>query len=80
LCCLVDLGAVGFCFGGDYKRVNATWSAYKETLEKNQANFTAHFYQGAKHGFHNDCTAGYSQADAELAWYRTIEFFTKQLV
>ena len=80
MCCLVDLGAVGFCFGGDDKHVNATWPAYKETLEKNQANFTAHFYQGAKHGFYNDSTARYSKVDAELAWDRTIEFLTKHLV
>ena len=74
------VGPLMLQFGSDDQRVNATWPAYKETLEKNQADFTAHFYEGAKHGFHNDSTARYSEADAELAWGRTLAFFTKHLV
>ena len=66
-------------FGGDDKRVNATWPDYETTLKSNKARYTAHFYAGAKHGFHNDSTGRYSEKNAELAWTRTIEFFNKEL-
>jgi len=66
-------------FGSDDKRVNATWPDYETELKKNSARYTAHFYEGAKHGFHNDSTARYSEKDAELAWSRTLDFFDKEL-
>lgn len=66
-------------FGSDDKRVNATWPAYEATLKKNNASYAAHFYEGAKHGFHNDSTGRYSEADAELAWSRTLNFFQEHL-
>ena len=66
-------------FGGEDKRVNATWPDYEALLIKNEARYTAHFYAGAKHGFHNDSTGRYSPEDAELAWLRTLAFFSKEL-
>jgi carboxymethylenebutenolidase len=36
-------------------------------------------YKNAKHGFHNDSTARYDKDNAELAWQRTLTFFTKKL-
>jgi carboxymethylenebutenolidase len=66
-------------FGSLDKRVNATWPAYEAALVENKAAYAAHFYEDAMHGFHNDSTARYSPDDAELAWARTIEFFTKEL-
>jgi carboxymethylenebutenolidase len=66
-------------FGSEDKRVNATWQDYEKTLKSNKANYTAHFYDGAMHGFHNDSTARYSAKDAELAWSRTLAFFNKEL-
>lgn len=66
-------------FGRLDKRVNATWPAYEAALKENGAAYTAHFYEDAMHGFHNDSTARYSPDDAELAWSRTLAFFTKEL-
>ena len=61
------------------KRVNATWPEYEADLQKNNINFTMHIYPQANHGFHNDSTGRYDQANAELAWTRTLAFFKQQL-
>ena len=66
-------------FAEQDKRVNATWEAYEIVLKTNKANYDAHFYAGAQHGFHNDSTSRYSPKDAELSWPRTISFFKQQL-
>jgi carboxymethylenebutenolidase len=60
-------------------RVNAGWPAYEQALKANHATFTAHMYEGANHGFHNDTTPRYDEAAAKLAWQRTLDFFTKYL-
>jgi carboxymethylenebutenolidase len=61
------------------KRVNATWPEYEKDLKANGSPFTMHMYPGVNHGFHNDSTARYDEAAAELAWSRTIAFFNKHL-
>ncbi len=61
------------------KRVNATWPAYEEALKKHKVPYTAYVYTNANHGFHNDSTARYQEKNAELAWSRTLEFFTQNL-
>jgi carboxymethylenebutenolidase len=61
------------------KRVNAGWPAYEEALKANHVTYTAYFYEGANHGFHNDTTPRYDEAAAKLAWQRTLEFFNKYL-
>jgi carboxymethylenebutenolidase len=60
-------------------RINAGWPAYEEALKANKATYTAHFYEGTNHGFHNDTTPRYDEAAAKLAWTRTLEFFNKYL-
>lgn len=60
-------------------RVNAGWPAYEEALKANQVKYTAHMYEGANHGFHNDTTPRYDEAAAKLAWKRTLEFFNQHL-
>jgi carboxymethylenebutenolidase len=60
-------------------RINAGWPAYQEALKANQVTFTAHMYEGANHGFHNDTTPRYDEAAAKLAWRRTLDFFNKYL-
>jgi carboxymethylenebutenolidase len=60
-------------------RVNGGWPAYEEALKANHATYTAHFYEGANHGFHNDTTPRYDEAAAKLAWQRTLDFFNKYL-
>ncbi|MCZ4279311.1 dienelactone hydrolase family protein [Kiloniella laminariae] len=60
-------------------RVNEGWPAYEAALKENGKDYTAHIYEGVNHGFHNDTTPRYDEAAAELAWKRTIEFFTEKL-
>ena len=61
------------------KRVNAGWPAYEDALKKYNKEYTAFIYPGVNHGFHNDTTARFDQAAAELAWKRTIDFFNEKL-
>ncbi|HUF62486.1 MAG TPA: dienelactone hydrolase family protein [Verrucomicrobiales bacterium] len=61
------------------ERVNEGWPAYKEALEKAGVKYTAHFYEGANHGFHNDTTPRFDEAAAKLAWTRTVDFFNETL-
>jgi len=60
-------------------RVNAGWPAYEAALKEHGKDYTAHIYEGANHGFHNDSTPRYDEKQAELAWERTIDFFKKHL-
>ncbi|MDO6388764.1 dienelactone hydrolase family protein [Pontibacter sp. BT731] len=60
-------------------RVNEGWPAYEATLKANNKKYTAHFYPGSNHGFHNDTTPRYDKAAAELAWQRTVDFFNQYL-
>jgi len=60
-------------------RVNATWPEYESDLKRYQVDYTMYMYPGANHGFHNDSTARYDEANAELAWQRTLEFFREHL-
>lgn len=60
-------------------RVNSTWPEYEKALQKNGVNYKAHTYEQTQHGFHNDSTARYNAAAAELAWARTLAFFKEHL-
>jgi len=60
-------------------RVNAGWPAYEQALKANHITYTAHIYEGANHGFHNDTTPRYDEAAAKLAWKRTLEFLSRYL-
>jgi len=62
------------------ERVNSTWPEYELDLKANESPYTVHMYPGVNHGFHNDSTGRYNETAAELAWGRTIEFFTTNLV
>jgi carboxymethylenebutenolidase len=66
-------------YAGLDTRVNGGWPAYEEALKANHATYTAHIYEGANHGFHNDTTPRYDPAAAKLAWQRTLEFFNQYL-
>ena len=67
-------------YGGLDERVNAGWPDYEAALKANGKEYVAHFYEGANHGFHNDSTPRYDEAQAALAWQRTIDFFGEKLV
>src|ERR1700730_11959475 len=58
-------------------RITGNWPAFEEALKANHVTYTAHIYEGANHGFHNDTTPRYDEANAKLAWQRTLNFFNK---
>lgn len=62
------------------ERVNEGWPAYEEALKEHGKEYTAHFYPGANHGFHNTSTPRYDREAAELAWKRTMDFFREKLI
>ena len=66
-------------FGELDTRINEGWPAYEAALKKHNKTYTAYIYEGANHGFHNDTTGRYDEADAKLAWKRTVEFFKEHL-
>lgn len=61
------------------ERVNASWPGYERVLKANKAQYQAHVYTSAQHGFHNDSTGRFAPKAAELAWERTLEFFNQHL-
>jgi carboxymethylenebutenolidase len=66
-------------YAGLDTHVNAGWPAYESALKENKKEYAAYIYPGVNHGFHNDTTPRYDKAAAELAWKRTIDFFTAKL-
>jgi carboxymethylenebutenolidase len=60
-------------------RITGNWPAFEEALKANGVTYTGYVYQGAQHGFHNDTTPRYDEANAKLAWQRTLAFFNKYL-
>lgn len=61
------------------KRITDGWPAYEAALRANHKKYQAFIYENVNHGFHNDTTPRYDKAAAELAWKRTIDFFTQTL-
>jgi len=66
-------------YAGLDTRVNEGWPAYEEALKKYGKEYTAYMYPDVNHGFHNDSTPRYDKEAAELAWKRTIDFFSIKL-
>ena len=66
-------------FGALDKRVNAGWPDFEAALKEHGKEYTAHIYENANHGFHNDTTPRYDREAAELAWTRTVDFFKEKL-
>ncbi len=61
-------------------RITSGWPAYEAALKENGKKYQAFIYENANHGFHNDTTPRYDKAAAELAWKRTIDFFSEHLI
>lgn len=61
-------------------RINEGWPAYEQALKASGTTYEAFIYPGANHGFHNDSTPRYDEADAKLAWDRTVGWFRRYLV
>ncbi|MCH8269083.1 MAG: dienelactone hydrolase family protein [Acidobacteria bacterium] len=66
-------------YGSLDQRINAGWPDYEAALKANRLTYTAHMYEGANHGFHNDTTPRYDEAAAKLAWQRTLDFYNRYL-
>jgi carboxymethylenebutenolidase len=60
-------------------RITEGWPAYEAALKANGKKYEAFIYENVNHGFHNDTTPRYDKAAAELAWKRTIGFFSANL-
>ncbi len=61
------------------ERINAMWPAYEAALKAAGARYEAHIYPGTQHGFHNNSTPRYVEAQAKIAWERTVAHFKKHL-
>ena len=61
------------------ERINAGWPKYEAALVAAQVKYQAHIYAGTQHGFNNDTTPRFDQANARVAWRRTVEFFNQHL-
>lgn len=60
--------------------VNAGIADYEAALKANNKSYAMYIYPGAQHAFNNDTGAArYNKAAADLAWQRTIAFFTEKL-
>lgn len=67
-------------YAGLDERINAGIDAYRKALEANGKTFEIFVYEGVNHAFNNDTSsARYDKAAADLAWSRTVAFFTKTL-
>lgn len=60
-------------------RVNEGWPAYEKALKENKKEYQIYMYEDVNHGFHNDSTPRFDKDAAELAWARTIGFFSAKL-
>lgn len=72
-------GSLLLHFAENDARVNEGWPAWEAALKSAAVKYTAHFYPGTNHGFHNDTTPRFDEAAAKLAWARTVEFFKATL-
>ena len=66
-------------YAGNDERINAGWPAYEAALKAASVKFEMFQYAGTEHGFNNDTTPRYNDANAKLAWERTVAFFNKTL-
>lgn len=66
-------------YAEDDPRVNATRDGYQKALDTNNKNYVMYTYQGTRHGFHNNSTPRYDEAQAKIAWERTMSFFKEHL-
>jgi carboxymethylenebutenolidase len=61
------------------ERIDAMWPAYEAALKAAGVSYEMYIYPGTQHGFHNNSTPRYNEAQAKIAWERTIAFFKKNL-
>src|SRR5438093_3454389 len=62
------------------ERIDKGIAAYEAALKANNKKFTIYVYPGTQHAFNNDTGAArYNKAAADLAWSRTLAFFSENL-
>ena len=61
------------------ERINAMWPDFEAAMQANGVDYRMHMYEGTNHGFHNNSTPRYNEAAADLAWSRTVDFWTEHL-
>ena len=66
-------------YAQDDERINAMWPAFEAALKAGNKSYEMFIYPGTQHGFHNNSTPRYNEAQAKIAWDRTIAFFKKYL-
>lgn len=66
-------------YAGLDARINGGWPDYEAALKANNKTHEVHIYPDVNHGFCNDSTPRYDEASAELAWSRTIDWFSTHL-
>ena len=60
-------------------RINSLWPAYETALKTSNVQYEMHLYPGTQHGFHNNSTPRYLEAQAKIAQDRTVAHFKKHL-
>lgn len=71
--------AVMVQYAEDDPRVNAMRPDYEAALQAAGVDYEMHVYEGTRHGFHNNSTPRYNEAQAKIAWERTVAHFQKHL-
>ena len=66
-------------FAATDERINAMWPQYETALKAAGTKFDAHFYPGTQHGFKNNTTPRFDEAQAKVAWGRTLALFNRML-
>ena len=61
------------------QRINDMWPGYESALKAANVPYEVFFYPGTQHGFPNNSTPRYNEAQAKIAWDRTVAFFRKNL-
>lgn len=68
-----------FIYAENDKKVNRMIPDYHKALKANGVKFESETYPGTRHGFHNNSTPRFNEAQAKKAWDRTVAFFKKHL-
>ena len=67
-------------FAGKDERINKGIPEFETALKNAKIEYHLFMYEGAEHAFNNDSnTERYNKEAADLAWKRTIEFFSEKL-
>jgi carboxymethylenebutenolidase len=61
------------------ERIDGMWPAYEAALKAAGVRYEVFIYPGTQHGFHNNSTPRYVEAQAKISWDRTVAHFKKYL-